>query len=429
MKKNYLKLLVIVSAVVLLSSCTVCRGIKQGGPKITAHKHFVHDTIRHSAQPFVFAQGNEPALGKLRYSVKSKKGDVITKMSLDSLLETNTPTTAFLVIRNDSVLFEQYYRGYDAAEPSTIFSVSKSLSCLLAEIAMDEGLIASIDDPVIKYVPGFAEKDPRRGKVTVRHLMDMRAGIKFKETYKPNPFAAIARLFYGNDAYGQIRKLKIEVEPGTQSHYQSIATNVLGLVIEKATGMPLYKYMETKVWQPLGMEHDALLSVDNKKSRVPKAFGGFAATATDLAKIGRLYLNNGNWNGTQIIDSKWAKTISTPNVDNFGYQLSWRILRESIPVSDTSKNVYFADSLSVVARINALGADLSDYAIVHGANSGPNKDKWIGVKFDSGVYYALGILGQVIYVNPEKKIIMVRLGRKDKNHDYPYFMHRLASSL
>lgn len=423
--KKHLTLVFFAVAVSLFSACTVGRSMIYGGPDITDHKHFTQAPIHRGDSPFEFATGKDAILNRLKYRT-TLKGKPDTRTTLDTLLA-STKTTAFIIIRNDSILFEHYYGGYDRGKASTIFSVSKTLTCLLAEIAIDEGLIASIDDPVVKYVPEFAWNDPMRNQVTVRHLMDMRAGIRFNEGYGWNPFNKMARMYYGSNTAGQIKKTKIEEQPGTALNYQSIATNVLGLVIENATGMPLAKYMETKVWQPLGMEYDASLSLDNRNT--PKAFGGFSVTAIDLAKIGRLYLNNGNRNGKQIIAPAWVKASSTPDIENNGYQLSWRTLLDRVPDS-LKQTVHFKDSLSVVARIKELGGDPSLHTVSREKSGGRSGGEvWIGIDYSSGVYYAWGILDQLIYINPAKKLIMVRLGREDKLYDYRYFMDQLATWL
>ena len=423
--KKYVLFILVAGLGISFTACSFLGGILHGKPDIGDQKYFEQDPIPAGDHPFRFVKGNDSTWKKMKFQV-SYAGKLVVNTSLDTLFSYTT-THAFIIIRNDSVLFERYYRGYDRDTPSLLFSVSKTLTCLLAEIAMDEGKIASIDDPVVKYAPELAEGDPMWKQVTIRHLMDMRAGIKFNENYgNRSPFGKMARLYYGRNNLGQIKKMKFECEPGTESNYQSISTNVLGLVIERATGKPLARYMEEKVWKPLGMEYDASLSLDSKKHRFPKAFGGFSATATDLAKIGRLYLNNGNWNGRQIIDSVWIKESSVPNFENYGYQLSWRSIRNT--VMDTAKNVFFPDSLAVVNRIKELGGKLSEYVIVKAGKKerGAKKDTWTGFNYNADAYYAVGILDQVIYIHPAKRIIMVRLGKEDKIYDYPYVMHRLS---
>lgn len=408
-------------------ACTVYRGTLHGAPKITSYKLFENDTINPAADPWHFAQGNDPKFDTTRWTYR-KKGELIAQCTIDSLF-TYGKSTAFLVVRNDSILLERYYMGRKRDEVSTVYSISKTLTCLLAEIAIDQGFIASIDDPVRKYLPELGnQRDNMFNKLTIRHLMDMRAMINHPETYNVDPFSKLARLFYGRNAMGQLKKLKLDAEPGSKGRYQSVSTEILGVVIERATGVPLAKYMQEQVWKPLGMEYKALLSLDSKKNRVPKAFGGFAVTAVDLAKIGRLYLNNGNWNGVQIIDSSWVKISKTPNLDNYGYQLSWRNFDPR--VQDSTGSRLFADSMAVVNRITAIGENPAEYKIWQ-AKIKKEKGvygKWLGLKYHDS-YYALGILDQVMLLDPNKNTILIRLGHQDKFANYVNLLDKVDGNL
>ena len=107
-------------------------------------------------------------------------------------------------------------------------------------IAVDEGKIDNIDDLVIKYIPELSEGDSNYSHLTIRHLLNMRSGIKFKEAYL-NPFAHVARLYYGRNQLNQIKKLNFESATGEVHKYQSVSTVILGMVVERATGMELGK--------------------------------------------------------------------------------------------------------------------------------------------------------------------------------------------
>lgn len=420
---------IILTVICSFSSCTLYRGIIYGAPGIDDYKLFVNDTIKCGNDSWHFAKGSNRFIDSAIWT-RREKGKIAAKCALDSLF-TYSKSTAFVVIRNDSVLLERYYKGRKREDVSTVYSVSKTLTCMLATIAIDEGAIGSIDDPVRKYFPELGSKrDTMFNSLTIRHLMDMRAGIKHPENYGWDPFSKLGRLFYGRNAMGQMKKLKLENEPGKKHDYQSVSTEILGVVIERATGKPLAQYMQDKVWQPLGMEHNAFLSLDSKKKRVPKAFGGFAVSAIDLAKIGRLYLNNGNWNGKQIIDSSWVKIARTPNAENYGYQLSWYSVRDVI--KDTTNRMYFADdSLSVVKRITELKLDDAGYRIFKVGNKDRAKvvrGKWYADKHIHR-YYALGILGQIMLLDPKNNTILIRLGHDDNFDDYESLLNKVAGNL
>jgi CubicO group peptidase (beta-lactamase class C family) len=242
----------------------------------------------------------------------------------------------------------------------------------------------------------------------------MRSGLKFNETYS-TPFSSMSRLYYGTNQLRQIKKLKFECEPGTKHKYQSISTAILGIVVENATGRKLGKYLEEKIWIPLGMENRATWSLDDKKQRSAKSFSGLNATAIDLAKIGRLYLNKGCWEGKQIISSQWIEKSTTPNMENDGYQYQWYNLSF---MGNFNGQKYFPDSVSVADRMDNL--EFKDYQILQDRS---NDNQWWADIYTSN-FFALGIMKQVLYVNPEKNIIMVRLGKSD-DFEYPVFMYKM----
>ena len=130
-------------------------------------------------------------------------------------------------------------------------------------IAIDEQYIKSENDLVVDYIPELKDVEGF-DKITILHLSDMQSGIKFNEVYN-SPFAKVSNLYYGLNCTKVISKLKVEKEPGT-FHYQSINTQILGLIIERATKKKLYKYLEEKIWKPLGMESELLWSIDSKKT-------------------------------------------------------------------------------------------------------------------------------------------------------------------
>jgi CubicO group peptidase (beta-lactamase class C family) len=293
-------------------------------------------------------------------------------MPLDEYLQT-TSTVAFLVIRNDSILFEKYYHGYYRERLANVFSVSKSVTSLLAGIAVEEGYIESVNDPVTKYVPELLESDPMFQQLTIEHLLNMRSGLKFDESYS-NPLSDMAKLYYGDDQLGQIKKLKFAYEPGTYHDYQSVTTAVLGIVLERAIGQEWGKYLEEKVWIPVGMENKATWNLDDKKHRSAKAYQGLNITAIDLAKIGRLYMNGGKRDEKQIVDSAWVAKSTTPNVENDYYQYQW--------YSDSTSNAF----------------------------------------------YASGLRHQRLYVDPDKQIIIVRIGKEPDIEPLP-LIHKVISDL
>lgn len=345
--------------------------------------------------------------------VSRTKTDTL-RLPLDEYFETKTSTTAFLIIRNDTILFENYYRGYDRTKISTVFSVSKSVSSLLTGIAVDDGYIESVHDPVKKYIPELSSKDPRFGRLTIEHLLDMRSGFKFEEQYS-RPFSKIASLYYDTNSLGKMKRMRFESEPGTgaengEYNYQSATTVMLGLVVQRATGRNFADYMQAKVWTPMGMENTASWSIDDRRHRTAKADCGLNTTARDLAKIGRLYLHGGDWNGTRIVDEAWVTRSVTPNLANGGYQYQWYSMWERIAAANNPdrQDGLWPDAGSAEAKAREV-AKREGYDN-WGVNGSDERGWWVTANIEP--FFAVGILGQFVYVDPAKKIIIVRLGER-----------------
>jgi CubicO group peptidase (beta-lactamase class C family) len=278
--------------------------------------------------------------------------------SLEEFLKKSN-TVAFLIIKNDSVIYENYFNKYERNSVVPSFSMAKSYISALTGIAINEGLIKSIDQKVTDYLPELKENGFEN--VTIKHLLQMTSGIDFNENYK-SPVSDASIYYYGSNLRKQVAKLKLKYEPGTKFHYASGNTQILALILEKVLkGKTITDYLNEKIWQPLGMEYDATWSIDSKKSQLEKAFCCINARAVDYAKFGMLYLNGGRWLGEQIITESWIEESTkadTENGSSWHYQYHWRM-----------------------------------------------------VNSESGEYYAAGWLGQFIYINPDKNILMVRLGK------------------
>lgn len=276
-------------------------------------------------------------------------------------------SVAFAIIKNDSLFYDQYWEGYTDSSLSNAFSMAKSIVGVLIGIAVDEGKIKSIDEPVGNYILEF--KEGKKANITVKHLLTMSSGLDWDEAYA-NPLSATSEAYYGTDLYGLATKQKVISDPGKNFVYLSGNSELLGLIVAKATGKTLSEYASEKLWKPLNAMHDAKWSLD-KEQGDEKAYCCFYSNAKDFARIGSLFLHNGKWKGTQIVSEKYV--------------------RESV---------------------NA--AELSD-------NGKPNKAyglHWWMTEYDGEkIYYMRGILGQYVVVIPSENIVFVRLGHKrsDKN--------------
>ena len=289
--------------------------------------------------------------------------NTVTRASFDELLA-STETTAFLIIKDDRLIYENYFNGYERDSINTSFSVAKSFVSALVGISIDEGLVDSVDDPITKYIPELQNKDSRYSAITIKNLLSMASGLRYLE--EETPFSDDTKTYYDPNLRAVALSAVIEGEPGERFHYNNYNYLLLGIILERATGMPVAKYMEEKLWKPLGMEAPASWSLDSETNGFEKMESGINARAIDFAKFGRLYLNNGsNWNGEQTISEKWISTSTSANSTSdpsMEYQYGWWIYP---PQDDVDNNRRFS---------------------------------------------ARGNLGQFIYVAPEERLVIVRHG-------------------
>lgn len=270
-------------------------------------------------------------------------------------------TISFLAVQNDSILYEQYWDGYSDSSLSGSFSVAKSFVGTLIGIAIQEGKIKSLDESVGNFLPEF--NNGEKAKVTIRDLMTMSSGSNWDESYS-SPFSVTTKLYYGTDVYKIATSVEIVKTPGTEWRYKSGDTQLLGLVLEKATGKSLSEYASEKLWKPMGAEHAALWSTD-RKGGSEKAYCCFNSNARDFSRLGLLYLHKGNWKGRQILDTSFVNLFTSP-----------------LSIKDEEGNV----------------ANYYGY-------------QWWILPDRKGVYYARGILGQYIIVIPQRDAVLVRLGK------------------
>jgi len=382
-------IVIIVVCVLAFSSCSIIRGLRtdgKGGPDIYSYKHRVVDTIAKGEQTQEIPVGKRadwidtlPFFNQLPQCKDMTFADAIGDRNRNQ---------GVMIIHDGSIVYEKYWGDFSADRMATIFSVSKSITSLLCGIAVDDGFIHSIDDPVTDYLPELKKKDPMWQKLTIRHLLDMRSGLDFDDTYEFTSLKdlkminAMARLNYGHNIVKQIKGLKFRCEPGTEFRYESMTSAILGVVIERASGRKYAEYLSEKVWKPLGMEADALINIDSRRHDMAHAFGGITMTLRDLAKIGLLYLNNGMWEGRRIVSEEWIRHSSEYDASNRGYHFNWYNLRyEGFP-----------------------------------------KAEYPG-------YYAFGIAAQVLYVNPHKNLVMVRMGTSNNSDAYiPELFEQLSNN-
>ena len=224
-------------------------------------------------------------------------------------------SVGFAVFQHDSLIFEQYWNGWDADSVSNSFSVAKSYISVLTGIAMDEGKINNVFQPVGDFLPEY--KEGCYASITIYNLLTMSTGLDWSES-GANPFSDNAKGYYGNN----VRELSLNQpcrdEPGQKFDYISGSTQIMSEVLEAAYGQPLDVLVREKIWGPLGCEHDAYWGKDREDGDF-RAFCCLYATARDFGRIGQLYLDSGMWNGKQIIPREyWLASITPADLEDNG---------------------------------------------------------------------------------------------------------------
>jgi CubicO group peptidase (beta-lactamase class C family) len=280
--------------------------------------------------------------------------------SVDSL-----GTTAFLVFKNDSLLFEKYWPGSDQHTKTNTFSMAKSFCAMLVGKAIEEGYIKSLDQKVGDFIPEF--NVGKNAELTIRHLMQMASGIPYGESYG-NPFGFMAKAYFGNDLIKETLKYKVEKDPGTLWNYEGGNTILLGMVIKKATGRTVSEYFFQKIWSCIGAEESAHWNLDHAGG-MEKTFSGFYATARDYARLGKLYEHSGVWGRDTILPPAFVQECITPNgiKDETGEACTW-----------------------------------------YGMHW------WLGNHKGQPFFSCRGMRGQFIAVIPSENLIMVRIGHEQK---------------
>jgi len=230
-------------------------------------------------------------------------------------------TAAFLIIKNDSIFREKYYNEYNEMSRTNSFSMAKTLVVTLLQKAIQEGYIKSLDQPVADFYKEF--DTPIGRKMTVGDLASMGSGLNWDEAYY-SPFSITTRAYFDDDLTKIILGLKVVDTPGESYKYLSGNTQLLAMIIQKSTKQSLANYLSASFWQPMGATEMGLWQLDSKESGLAKAYCCIAATARGFARFGKLYKDNGKWNGVQLLDSTFVEKATKPRFKDgqmYGYGL------------------------------------------------------------------------------------------------------------
>jgi CubicO group peptidase (beta-lactamase class C family) len=237
-------------------------------------------------------------------------------------------TAAFLVAQKGALVHEEYFAPYNAQSLTNSFSMSKTITTLQVEMADKQGFISSFDAPLTEQIKEYAQ-DPRGQKATVAQLSAMKSGHEWDENYYL-PLNMTTNLYYGKDAQALVLSHGFEREPGSEYEYSSGSTQLLGVFLKRAlqakeSELTISEHLSRSLWQPLGMENDAVYTMDR-----PEAEGGMErtyccifATAQDFGRIGQVLLQDGLWNGQQLLDKAFIERMRKPDLQPFYGHSLW----------------------------------------------------------------------------------------------------------
>ena len=344
----------------------VLRLLRWGNADVYDYQKFASHPLDPAPQPYLFPIALDDTRVKAAFEADPQVED------LEAFLE-NNHTQALLVLQDGQLIYEHYFNGARRETFLTSFSVAKSFDSAMIGIAIDRGLIGSLQDPITDYLPELARRDPAFSQISLQNLLMMNSGIHYKEF----PF------FNGDDAktyyYPDLRALaleqtRIDAPAGQSWLYNNYHPLLLGLIIERVSGQTVAQFLEENLWQPFGAQYPGSWSIDSPQTGFEKMESGINARAIDFARLGQLYLQGGNWQGVQIIPASWVEESTSP----------------------------------------PQGIDLHSYYppdTFLSSGNGFYKYMWWGFYRDSSYdYSAVGNFGQYIYVSPANRVVIVRNG-------------------
>lgn len=314
-------LLLVAVSCVLYSPEYIFRCISNGESKITDYKFFPERTIGKSSTPYHYAEAPDSTYDTLNIQYTTK--GALLEAPLDTLAKEND-TTSLIVAHDDKVVYEKYFNGYDKDSINTSFSSVKSIDSLLIGMAIEDGFIKSETQPIGDFIPEF--KGTEFENITIKQLLMMRSNILYRESGLW--FGDDAKTYYMPDMRDLVlHHMSIDKSYKGQFLYNNYHPLLLGIILERSTGMSVADYFQKKIWDKVGAENDASWSLDSDKTKFEKMESGMNFKSIDYIKIGSMLLHNGKWNGNTLVNEDWIKrsTIAQELLPNshIGYQYMW----------------------------------------------------------------------------------------------------------
>ncbi len=332
---------------------------------------FPFHTIAASDHPTIFPLANGANAAWIdAFPVPAGREASAASVPLRRVLE-ETGTTAFIVIQNGTLLYEQYLNGYGRDSVNRSFSVAKSFTSTLIGIAIDQGLIESVHDPITRYLPGIEGTNVE--SVTIENLLMMSTGWDYSGG--PVPWTDDTILYYTPRVRERVlRALRGTHAPGEVFIYNNHNTYLLGMILEKVSGMTVAQFMERYLWRRIGAEFEATFSRNSESDTLDQVPSGLNARAIDFAKLGVLFLNGGSWGGEQVVSKEYVTAATTPAEVPDGYYP-----RGMMENSQSYKYQW-----------------------------------WIRAWPEGGyTYQARGVYGQMVFVCPARDAVIARFGKRN----------------
>ncbi len=355
------------------SSCLYSRIMYFGEPSLSAPTYFDSREVRATSPAPLPTSATEAKIAITRSAHR-------TYGSFDELLAQNH-TGAFLVVKDDAIVYERYFDRVTRTTQLPSFSMSKTFAAVLVGCAARDGVLRSIDDRLVSYVPELAAKKGY-GDITLEQLLRMTAGIDFiEDSYAGGAF------YYTTELRARMYSYDVKWPAGTHYLYGSVSMELIWDAMNRRLGgKTVAQYFEERVWGPLGAEYPAAWSLDSASSGIEKLFGGFSATTRDHARIGLLFLHEGVMNGHAVVPPEW--------------------IRESLAIDPIAGVVQTTDG-----------------------NVKRGKYQWFWSLDERSYYFAKGYRGQYVFVIPDKHLVFVRFGDDYGDVDWPSLFTQIADGL
>lgn len=360
---------VVAVSVLLVGICAIIyspgyiyRAIVNGESKITDYKFFPKRVIAKSAKPYQYEYALNDALGLK--DIRFETDGAEQTLPLEELLAGNQ-TTSFIIIQDDKIVYEQYFNGYGKDSVETSFSSIKSLDSLMIGMAIEDGYIKSVKEPIVNYIPEFAGTE--FADITIENLLMMRSKIDYVEGFAW--FTDDAKTYYMPDLRNlALHHMRIDADYAGKFHYNNYHPLLLGIILERSTGRHVADYFQKKIWDKVGAQFDASWSIDSEKSGFEKMESGLNFRSIDYAKIGSMLLHRGNWNGGQVVNGAWLDQstvapvpLAQDDIDSdflkgqtVGYQYMWYSTPNDAGGSDFSARGKFGQYLYVSPNHNTV---------------------------------------------------------------------------